>query len=113
MPDSFPCTGCGGCCRIIGDILSSSNKPENPVLRHVIESFPYSAGANGACEKLVDNRCSVYAERPLLCKVDLLGELLNINKRDWYTTNAQSCNKIIDLLGLSPSYKITDYDLVN
>lgn len=113
MPDAFPCTGCGGCCRIVGKMLSSAEEQENPVLRHAIDSFPYSTNADGICEKLVDNRCSVYAERPLLCKVDLLGELLNIDKSNWYAVNAQSCNRIIDLLGLSPSYKITDYDLIN
>lgn len=113
MPRSFPCTGCGGCCRLIGKILESVEDQKNPVLKYAVESFPYSTDEDGVCEKLVDSQCSVYENRPLLCKVDLLGDLLGKDKNEWYVSNAESCNKIIDLLGLPTSYKITDYDLIN
>ena len=113
MPESFPCTGCGGCCRLIGNILKQDLSEAHPVFKYAIETFPFAADENGACEKLEGNKCSVYLDRPLLCNVDLLGSLIHPNKEEWYAKNAEACNTIIDSFGLEPSYKISEYDLIN
>lgn len=106
--DGFPCTGCSGCCRLIGGILDKGQNHPDPVLRQVIASFPYVTDENGVCEKLIDNRCSVYDNRPLLCNVTLLGKLLSLDLNEWYSKNIKHCNLIIDFLGLDKSYKIPE-----
>lgn len=107
----FPCTGCGGCCRLIGELLSDPPGSDNPTFRHAIESFPYKTDENGVCEKLVNNSCSVYDDRPLLCNVTLMGTLLRKNMKDWYSENIKYCNWIIDRLGIDKSYKIPEFPL--
>jgi|APGre2960657404_1045060.scaffolds.fasta_scaffold51535_3 Fe-S-cluster containining protein len=109
--DGFPCTGCGGCCRLIGELLRDPPGSDIPMYKYAIESFPYKADENGVCEKLVDNRCSVYEDRPLLCNVTALGTLLRKNMKDWYSENVKYCNWIIDRLGIDKSYKIPEYPL--
>ena len=105
----FPCTGCGGCCRLLGGILKSPETQENYVMRLAVQTFPFKADATGACEKLVDGKCSVYEDRPLLCNVEELGKAMRVNEAEWFKANAFACNRIIDLLNLDPMYKITDF----
>lgn len=103
---AFPCTGCGGCCRLVGVILDNVNNQTNPVFRYAVETFPYKTDSFGVCEKLVDNQCSVYENRPLMCNVSLLGKLLREDTDEWYLKNIKYCNLIIDSLGLDQAYKI-------
>lgn len=105
----FPCTGCGGCCRMLSGILKSPELQANYVMRMAVKTFPFKTDASGACEKLVDGKCSVYEERPLLCNVKELGEAMRVNQAEWFKANALACNRIIDLLNLDPMYKITDF----
>lgn len=106
---SFPCTGCGGCCRLISSILKNPENQPDPVMRAAVKAFPYKADSTGACEKLVDGKCSVYEDRPLLCNVSALGHAMGVEQQAWFRANAYSCNRIIDLLNLDPMYKITDF----
>lgn len=103
---SFPCTGCGGCCRLIGDILAHPEQQIHAVMRQAVEEFPFEADSEGVCVMLKDNRCSVYDSRPLLCNVEALGKLMGVNPTAWRQVNAAACNTIIDQLGLDPMYKI-------
>ena len=107
--DDFPCTGCSACCRVIGQVLSLNPDDCHPVLGDAIERFPYKPDLNGVCEKLVDNKCSVYSNRPLLCNVKLLGELMDVDQSEWYSQNIKACNALIDSLQLDPSYKIDEF----
>lgn len=107
----FPCTGCSLCCRAIGAILAEPNLFRNlPIVVQAVKDFPYKADANGVCEKLVDNRCSVYEKRPLLCNIRELGVLLGYSTEEWYRLNAETCNQLIRAAGLDESYLINDYD---
>lgn len=107
----FPCTGCGACCMVIGKVLSNVDCLDNPVLRAAVEVFPYKADENGVCEKLIDNKCSVYDDRPIMCNVAALGQLLGRNPYEFYSENIKYCNQLIDLFGLDESYKITQEGL--
>lgn len=75
---SFPCTKCGACCRRVG-------------------SSPYSehlAGRDGRCRHLnADNTCSIYEQRPDVCRVDLMLERFGIPKHFGYEANAALCNR--------------------
>ena len=104
----FPCTGCGACCMTVGMVLDNVERLDNPVLRAAVEAFPYKVDENGVCEKLVDSKCSVYEDRPIMCNVAALGVLLKRNPYEFYSENIKYCNQLIDLFGLDQSYKITE-----
>jgi Fe-S-cluster containining protein len=94
---------------LLGEILKNPEIQENYVMRLAAKTFPYKTDSSGACEKLVDGKCSVYEDRPLLCNVKELGAAMRVNETQWFKANALACNRIIDLLNLDPSYKITDF----
>lgn len=106
----FPCTQCGLCCRHIGVTLEYGGFFQNQTVRNAILEFPYKADNNGVCEMLVDNKCSVYNNRPILCDVELMASLLGVAKDEWYRSNAQACNFMIKQAGLDESYLIKTYD---
>ena len=94
---------------MLSGILKNPELQANYVMRMAVKTFPFKTDASGACEKLVDGKCSVYEERPLLCNVKELGEAMRVNQAEWFKANALACNRIIDLLNLDPVYKITDF----
>lgn len=106
----FPCTQCGLCCRQVGLALQHQDLFTDAGIRAALQAFPYKTDEYGACEKLVDNRCSVYNERPYLCRVDEMAEVHNIDKDEWYRVSARACNFMILEAGLPDSYLIKDYD---
>jgi Fe-S-cluster containining protein len=68
---------------------------------------------DGACEHLEkDNKtCSIYEDRPLLCKVDELFERMKVHKpgldqKAWNIYNTKICHELIDELKLDSKYKI-------
>ncbi len=54
----FHCVRCGECCRHI----------------HPIKGWK-DLQANGVCKFLIDNQCSIYENRPNLCRYDAVYEL--------------------------------------
>ena len=54
---NFPCDACGKCCRNL----------------HLSSELNYLNRGDGVCKYLNEknNRCSVYEERPEICRVDL------------------------------------------
>jgi len=53
MSESFECSGCGACCKILPKLVA-----------------PWLVGENGACKHLKDNKCSIYEDRPIECRID-------------------------------------------
>lgn len=98
---TYPCTGCGCCCKVIDQILANAHQ----LLPEVAMAFPYKHN-NGVCEMLVDNKCSVYDNRPLLCRVDDLQKHLHIPIPIFYELTRQSCNTLIDKFGIDESFKV-------
>jgi len=102
----FPCTSCGQCCRHIKDILSNSESFPT-VVKDLIDRFPYDVNPDGSCSMLnEEGLCSVYENRPIMCNVDLMGELLHQDTTEWYRINADSCNKMINAANLDPKYLV-------
>lgn len=52
----FKCKQCGCCCKAFNDIDTQVE-------------FPFQR-TSGTCEKLVDNKCSIYNDRPDCCRYD-------------------------------------------
>ena len=102
----FPCTGCSECCKRIGAVLEGSY--EHPVLRELVERFPYQTKEDGSCEMLTEEgKCSVYESRPLLCNIKLGAKLLQIDEMEWYRLNQMGCNSMIKEAGLDESFLVS------
>lgn len=100
---SFPCTGCGCCCKIINVLHEAAQAFKDKV----DVSFPYKWDETGRCEKLGDdNKCMVYDNRPLICKVDEIGELFGLTTEENHQLTAKSCNKLILDFGIDESFKV-------
>lgn len=80
MQTPFPCTQCGCCCK--------------QVFRS--ELTAYLDKGNGSCKYLSsDNTCSIYEERPDICRVDLQYKVFFSSKMDWeefVAINIAACN---------------------
>lgn len=74
----------------------------------VVEVFPYKADENGWCEKLIDNRCSVYDDRPLFCNVEEMWKISENPKDEYYTENIKACNAMMDEDNVPINYRINE-----
>jgi Fe-S-cluster containining protein len=65
-------------------------------LQKATDEFPYGVKEDGSCEKLEDNRCTVYDNRPLLCDIDRLAKQadLPMSRIEWYSMSYQGCNTL-------------------
>ena len=91
---AFNCTSCGLCCKNLGRMLRESYI-KVPWMRPMVEAFPHKVLEDGSCEMLVDNRCSVYEDRPLMCNIDKMAKHpMPISRLDWYSLNYQGCNTL-------------------
>ena len=109
----FPCTQCGSCCSHVREAIKNAQNSNHPVWNEAANTFPYSYDSNGKCEKLIDGKCSVYNERPLLCNINKLGNLLELDTKMWYYMVAKSCNQLIEQDNLSQEYKIDANSILN
>jgi Fe-S-cluster containining protein len=97
----FPCTGCGQCCRQLGEILEAAATSGDESFVLLARVFPYTPRPDGSCPMLINNQCAVYAERPILCNLERLQRIMEIPDEVWFQLNAASCNKLIRDAGLS------------
>lgn len=101
---SFPCTGCGLCCRAAGVtvMVSRSEVASGNLDPLIVETaaFPYEFDADGKCENLLDdNSCAVYETRPDICNVARTYEkhyASNQTRQEVYEETAQVCNEMMD-----------------
>jgi Fe-S-cluster containining protein len=104
--NSFPCTGCGACCKRINNLEAHIVK-DDP--EHMLY-FPYSWDENGVCENLnlEDNSCNVYETRPTMCNIDKMFQFVQngMSKKEYYNVNIFLCNKMIEEDGLDEKFKV-------
>jgi len=96
----YPCTSCGACCRRIDKIVEG--------FKQIGLEFPYKWDEQGVCEKLVDNKCSVYETRPLMCNIEGVAEYMGIPREEFFAMNIKVCNRLIKEDGLDESFLIRD-----
>ena len=77
----FQCDRCGCCCRNLdkSELYSDLNR------------------GDGVCRYLLGNECSIYNERPLLCRVDecyglFFSQYISLEK--YYQLNENECKKL-------------------
>jgi Fe-S-cluster containining protein len=85
----FPCSRCGACCRVVGDI----------------PDFPEPVREDGSCSHLKpDFTCAIYETRPLICQVDAWFE---DQREEWHRLNADACNRLQERLGIDGKFRLT------
>ena len=107
----YPCTKCGACCSGIN------------LMNYNINYWGISLNKEGNCTNLTDEKtCGIYEDRPLICRIEELFDrkeevkksdpklfefLNNFKSKDEYIKHEiNSCNYMIDYLGLDNKYKI-------
>jgi len=91
----FPCTGCGLCCQNISTVKE-------------LKSFDLG---NGICKyfNTLKNECSIYAERPDICKVEKMFEIKYkkyFTQEEFYIENAKACNALQEQYGIDKSFNV-------
>lgn len=77
----FKCNKCGACCRNIGGSLIYNELDRG----------------DGICKYLEGNLCSIYDQRPLMCRVDESYEIFwkhIMSIEDYYDLNYRACNNL-------------------
>lgn len=77
----FLCDRCGNCCRNLHKSVLYANLDIG----------------NGTCKYLKENLCSIYDERPLLCRVDECYDVYFkkiMEKEEYYRQNKMICRKL-------------------
>jgi len=99
----FNCNECGLCCKKIGDVLNSPIENIDKSLRDAVRDFPYKVDEKGVCEKLVDYKCSVYENRPLLCNINAMFKVQKLTKslKCWHKINKEGCKILQKANGLN------------
>jgi Fe-S-cluster containining protein len=95
---------------MVANVLANAANVHEPILKDALNSFPYQAKEDGSCEMLVDDRCSVYENRPTICNIESMQKIYEktqgISKEDYYTLNISICNALIKEQGLPQKYFI-------
>lgn len=77
MEVNFNCDSCGECCKNVGfnKLLPSTNN---------------------ICDYLIDNKCSIYEDRPLYCRIKEYGEEFypQYSREEWYNINYAACQML-------------------
>lgn len=92
--NTFACHGCGHCCRQMGTALRNAAQQPEPFQAELL-AFPYAVTPSGACSQLQsDGGCAVYAERPLICRVDAFYDTYFadvLTRQDWHAGMSLGC----------------------
>jgi Fe-S-cluster containining protein len=83
----FPCTSCGVCCRV------------GPRL---VKGWPLNADKTACAYLGADNRCTIYAQRPAICRMDRLP----MPAAHAFVVNAELCNRMQAAEGIDPAYRV-------
>lgn len=77
---SYPCSRCGECCRN----LDKSNL------------YDELNRGDGTCKFLLDDLCSIYEDRPIICRIDdsykFFKSLMTVD--EYYQKNMEVCKKL-------------------
>lgn len=97
MEPKLNCDKCGLCCTRVRDVITNNNLPL--VVKELVKEFPYTWNEKGVCEKLVDNKCSVYENRPAICNIKTMYNMYYKNimtEKEYLKQTLNSCNKLKD-----------------
>ena len=89
----FLCSSCGACCRAAGKMDGAK--------------YGLPINKDGSCANLKGNICSIYEDRPDMCKVSKMhNKSILQTKKQYFKEVTKICHELIDGEGLDESYKI-------
>ena len=100
MSEPFQCDKCSACCRLVFFVIDQAkeNPDSDDELVKLINEFPYELNKDGSCSMLgEDGLCSVYDERPIICRVDDIYERFYakiMSKEQFNTVTHQACDHL-------------------
>lgn len=101
-PDKFPCSGCGICCRHVGEMVKVARQVQGQGISKPyvdeVAAFPYEFDKSGRCSQLSeDNRCLVYEGRPDVCNIETMWRKYSrdVPRAVHFFKSAQLCNSLI------------------
>lgn len=88
----FPCTRCGACCRVAA----------------MLPGFPEPTTESGRCVHLTgDDLCSIYEDRPEVCRINAMWEKQNtLTLREYHRVAAATCNDLMRAQGMDESKRV-------
>ncbi len=73
----------------------------------IVPEFTEPVNEDGSCSHLKDNKCTIYENRPEICRVDKLYEQQNeLDKLAYYKKSNEFCNQMIKESGIDDKYLI-------
>lgn len=97
----FNCTGCGLCCNKVGKtvlfaktLVEKGNESE---YINEVANFPHGFDDSGKCDRLIDNKCSIYLDRPLICNVRRVWERFHsesVSFEEYCKLSEKACDTI-------------------
>lgn len=87
---SFPCTQCGACCR----------------RAFLVPGFPLPVKPDGSCAKLVGNLCSIYEDRPEICRHGHSRKAFGMTPEEYNKFSAKVCNSWQEADGMPKSFRV-------
>ena len=85
----------------MGKVLERKSTAKGP-WKKLLDEFPHNALPNGACEHLdVNNQCRIYEDRPLICRVEALQNVLHpeMSKAAYFAATAEICKELMRKAG--------------
>ncbi|CAG7632908.1 hypothetical protein PAESOLCIP111_03427 [Paenibacillus solanacearum] len=89
----FPCNSCGLCCKMVVLVPELSDLDRG----------------DGSCKHLVNDRCSIYETRPLICNVDGMYESVywrQMSREQFYVLNLTACKQLQMKAGFPEEYQV-------
>lgn len=85
----FPCAGpaCAACCKRVENLL------------------PTKRGTTECIHLADDGKCSIYENRPNICRVDYMLDIMT-DRRMWYDRTVERCNQFQIEDGIDEKYRI-------
>lgn len=69
--------------------------------------FPYTWDESGKCEMLLeDHSCMVYQDRPLLCQVEKVAQVMGHDQAAFYKQNHQVCLALQEIDQVEDRYRL-------
>jgi Fe-S-cluster containining protein len=104
---NFPCTGCGLCCKHVDITINDYAELGIDLLdRKNPLHFPFKWDETGKCENLIDNKCSIYKDRPAVCSVEKTRKILGAPKKLFYKLSIETCNEMMDKYDVPSEFRI-------
>lgn len=83
-----------------------NKETQPPKIKKIMEEFPYKT-IEGVCKKLVDNRCTVYENRPIICNIEKTKEYFpDLTQDEYIKINVDFCNTLQEKFQIPKKYRV-------